>query len=157
VQKDTPNQYTEFTIDFPTSPTWFKSIRMLIVAACTQCGFTDRVAGQVAMAVDEALCNIHRHGYQGEYGRATLTVKTTISPKSSIQIQIEDDAQQMDTELIKSRNLDDVRPGGIGVHLIQTVMDEALWTKREHGGMKLTMHKTITPETNQLHTETSTQ
>ena len=49
---------------------------------------------------------------------------------------------QVDVELIKSRALDDIKPGGLGVHLIQTVMDEATWVKREDGGMKLTMKKT---------------
>ncbi len=132
---------------------------MLIVSASTQCGFADRVAGQIAMAVDEALCNIHRHGYGEEYGRAILEVKTIIHPSPRIEITIKDNAKQVELTQIKSRDLDNVRPGGLGVHLIQTVMDEAVWTKRDEGGMLLTMHKTLavkSPSESKIQSEKST-
>ncbi len=131
------------SIDFPTVPIWFRSIRQLICTATLQSGFTNRESGQIAMAVDEAISNIYRHGYQGsETGRIRLAFLTSRTPEPHICIEIEDDAMQVDVELIKSRALDDIKPGGLGVHLIQTVMDEATWVKREDGGMKLTMKKT---------------
>ena len=133
---------SECKIDFNTSPAWSRAIRLLIGAACQQCGFTSRDAGQVAMAVDEALSNIFRHGYQGSTeGRVRLSYKTTLGPEPSIAIELEDDAIQVDTELIRSRDLDDVKPGGLGVHLIQTVMDTATWERRAEGGMLLSMNK----------------
>jgi anti-sigma regulatory factor (Ser/Thr protein kinase) len=133
---------SEFTIEFTTSPSWFRTIRQLIFTSSTQCGFDTRTAGQIAMAVDEALCNIHRHGYRGTFGSATLHAKATSKKDPRIIIKIYDEAKQVDVLQIKSRNLDEVRPGGLGVHLIQTVMDEAIWTKRDAGGMCLSMSKT---------------
>ena len=133
---------SEFTIEFTTSPSWFRTIRQLIFTSSTQCGFYTRTAGQIAMAVDEALCNIHRHGYRGTFGSATLHAKATSKKDPRIIIKIYDEAKQVDVLQIKSRNLDEVRPGGLGVHLIQTVMDEAIWTKRDAGGMCLSMSKT---------------
>ncbi len=94
------------------------------------------------MAVDEALCNIHRHGYKGELGKAKLQATTHTTPSPNIEITIFDEADQVETTNIKSRDLNEVRPGGLGVHLIQTIMDEAVWTKREACGMSLTMSKT---------------
>jgi len=136
---------SECTIDFPTSPTWFNTIRKLITAAATQCGFSDREAGQISMAVDEALSNIYKHGYMGSAdGRVRFMYKTRVSPSPYISIEIEDNAVQVDRNLIQSRNLDDIKPGGLGVHLIQSVMDDATWTKRDKGGMKLFMSKTAT-------------
>ncbi len=149
MQKDTPKHHSEFTIDFPTSPAWFKTVRMLLLTSATQCGFSERTAGQIAMAVDEALCNIHRHGYKGTFGRAVLTVITTIDPVPRIEICIEDEAEQIDIEQIKSRDLDTIRPGGLGVHLIQTIMDEVQWSKRYEGGMRVTMNKTSVAKANQ--------
>ena len=129
-------------IQFPTSPTWFSTIRHLISAATVQCGFSDRDAGQVAMAVDEALSNIYRHGYNGSSdGRVLLHFSTTVEPHPTITISIEDEAKQVDVDLIRSRDLSDVKPGGLGVHLIQTVMDTASWTKNDECGMKLIMSK----------------
>ena len=134
-------------LEFSTSPTWFRTLRQLITSASMQCGFFERDAGQIAMAVDEALTNIYRHGYHGSTeGRIRLTYKTEISPHPEICIEIEDDATQIDTERIQSRDLSDIKPGGLGVHLIQTVMDKAVWEKRPEGGMKLSMSKQATSQ-----------
>jgi anti-sigma regulatory factor (Ser/Thr protein kinase) len=136
---------SECTIDFQTSPAWFRTIRKLITSAATQCGFSFREAGQVSMAVDEALSNIYRHGYMGSTeGRVRLKYSTFTTPTPKISIEIEDDAIQVDSNLIQSRDLEDIKPGGLGVHLIQTIMNHATWTKRDQGGMKLTMSKTAT-------------
>jgi anti-sigma regulatory factor (Ser/Thr protein kinase) len=64
----------------------------------------------------------------------------------AIRIVIEDEAQQIDPALIRSRDLDEIRPGGLGVHIIKTIMDEAAYEKRSDGkggtgGMRLTMMK----------------
>jgi|TARA_B100000959_G_scaffold266941_1_gene309904 anti-sigma regulatory factor (Ser/Thr protein kinase) len=141
----TRHSTSECTIDFPTSPAWFRTIRKLVTSAATQSGFSNREAGQVSMAVDEALGNIYRHGYMGSTeGRVRFMYKTFTSPSPKILIEIEDDAIQIDSELIRSRDLEDVKPGGLGVHLIQSVMNNATWTKRPKGGMKLSMSKTAT-------------
>jgi hypothetical protein len=49
----------------------------------------------------------------------------------------------VDPTTIKSRDLDEIRPGGLGVHIITEVMDEVRWEKRTDGpiGMRLTMMK----------------
>jgi anti-sigma regulatory factor (Ser/Thr protein kinase) len=115
------------------------------MTASRQCGFTDREAGQISMAVDEALSNIYRHGYHGALdGRVRFYFETNASPQPHIAIEIEDDAKQVDTDLIQSRDLEDIKPGGLGVHLIQSVMSHATWINRSEGGMKLSMSKTAT-------------
>ena len=42
---------------------------------------------------------------------------------STIQFVIEDRARQVPLDRIKGRPLDDIRPGGLGIHLIREVMD----------------------------------
>jgi anti-sigma regulatory factor (Ser/Thr protein kinase) len=135
---------TEFTIDFPISPAWFQTIRRVISTASIQCGFSDRDAGQISMAVDEAMANVHKHGYQfDESGRVTLQVTTHMKPKARIDIQLDDETQNIDLDSIRSRDLADIRPGGLGVHLIQTIMDESSWSIKESGGIRLQLSKTI--------------
>ena len=134
---------TEFTIEFPISPTWFQTIRRLVSTASIHCGFSDRDAGQISMAVDEAMANVHKHGYQFDNsGRVTLQVITHIEPTARIDIQLDDETQDIELDSIRSRDLTDVRPGGLGVHLIQTIMDESNWSIRESGGMRLLLSKT---------------
>lgn len=145
---------SECTIDFPASPAWFQTLRRFIFTAAVQCGFHDRDAGQIAMAVDEALTNIYRHGYQSdEQGRITLQVVTAAIPYPKIDITIDDEAEQVELTTIQSRKLDDVRPGGLGVHLIQTIMDESVWESRDSCGMRLRMSKTCSTNTDtNMHT-----
>ena len=133
---------TEFTIEFPISPAWFQTIRRLISTASIHCGFSDRDAGQISMAVDEAMANVHKHGYQfDKSGRVTLKVITHIEPTARIDIQLDDETQNIELDSIRSRDLADVRPGGLGVHLIQTIMDESNWSIRESGGIRLVLSK----------------
>ena len=147
---------SEFTIEFPISPAWFQTIRRLVSTASIHCGFSDRDAGQISMAVDEAMANIHKHGYQfDKSGRVTLQVTTHIEPTARIDIQLDDETQDIELDSIRSRDLADVRPGGLGVHLIQTIMDESNWSIRESGGMRLLLSKTNKnrAETNALKSE----
>ncbi|MFU8830355.1 MAG: ATP-binding protein, partial [Phycisphaerales bacterium] len=70
-------------------------------------------------------------------------------PKAGgIKLVIEDLAQQVDPDDIRSRSLEEVRPGGLGVHIMREIMDEVRFERRapdETGdrgvGMRLTMIK----------------
>ena len=142
--KDKPIQAkAELTI--PASPAWFGAIRKLIICFSSESGFSSRESGSIALAVDEALSNVHRHGYdRSNTELIELSFETTCATKltpCNIIICIEDRGKQVDIELIRSRDLNKVRPGGLGVHLIQSIMDKATWTHRKNGGMRLVLEK----------------
>lgn len=92
------------------------------------------------MAVDEAAANIIRHAYQDQSGRIRLTCKVA---DASIWLELEDDGVQVPLDSIQPRPLDDVRPGGLGVHLIQQVMENVTWAHRDEGGTRLLMSMPI--------------
>ena len=48
----------------------------------------------------------------------------------------------------RGRELDDVRPGGLGVHLIETAMDEVEYSQPDGGGMEIRLRKYLRGETN---------
>ena len=56
---------------------------------------------------------------------------------------IEDEARQVEPESIKGRDLADIRPGGLGVHIIREVTDLAVYEKRAGAGMRLTIEKYV--------------
>ncbi len=68
-----------------------------------------------------------------------------MSPSPGIEIVIEDDAMQVDPDTIRSRDLDDIRPGGLGVHIIREIMDEVSYARRDRRGMRLTLVKHLHP------------
>ena len=53
--------------------------------------------------------------------------------------------EYVDPSDIKPRDLDDVRPGGLGVHIIVECMDEVTYSPRDGGGTVLTMVKNLRP------------
>ena len=107
-------------------------------------GFAELDCGHIALAVDEALCNIMTHGYEQRMDQPIWLSLWPLDPdggKPGIKIVIEDRAKQIEPEKIRGRELQDVKPGGLGVHVIREVMDEVVYEKRDGGGMRLTMIK----------------
>ncbi len=109
-------------------------------------GFSDHEAHELSLAIDEALANVIKHGYQGAADqpiRITLTSVCSSAGDRGICIVVRDQGCQVDPSTIRSRDLDDVRPGGLGVHIIRTVMDEVEYSCPSGGGMQLRMTKFV--------------
>ncbi len=105
-------------------------------------GFSAEKAAMIMLTIDEALANVIKHGYDGQKGRPIDVLIERVCPEGrvGIRVLIRDSARQVAPETIKSRDLDDVRPGGLGVHLINSLMDEVV--HRPLGqGMELEMVK----------------
>ncbi len=105
-------------------------------------GFDEEEAKMVALTIDEALANVIRHGYDNKPGQPIQVFMSEIRDANGrgIQIVMKDRARKVDPSQIRGRCLDDIRPGGLGVHLMRTVMDEVTHTPAAQG-MILTMTK----------------
>jgi anti-sigma regulatory factor (Ser/Thr protein kinase) len=133
-------------VELRSQPRLLCGARDLVGAIARRCGFDENTSGQIALAVDEALCNVIRHGYDRRPdGRIWLSVWPLEEPgrdPTGIRIVIEDEAKQVEPERIKGRELEDVRPGGLGVYIMNQIMDCVRHEKRERVGMRLVMVKT---------------
>lgn len=130
-------------LEMLSNPIYNAGARELVASVARRLGFSEHQSGQMALAVDEALCNIFRHGYErrGD-GKIWLSLwPTEDEGGGGLRIVLEDEARQVDPAVIKSRDLAEIRPGGLGVHIIQQVMDQAVYERREGAGMRLTMMK----------------
>ena len=139
-------------VEVLSQPRYLSGARALVTAVAKRLGFDETACGQIALAVDEALCNVIRHGYDrrpdGLIWLSIWPIPTEAADEDAqgILIRIDDLAKQVDPQQIKSRALDDIRPGGLGVHTIKEDMDEAVYAQRDGQGMTLTMRKLHTPE-----------
>jgi anti-sigma regulatory factor (Ser/Thr protein kinase) len=128
-------------------PRYLSGARELITAVSRRLGFDETISCQIALAVDEALANVIRHGYASQADRPIWVSLWPLGadPEDAIgvRIMIEDEARQVEPHEIKGRDLEDVRPGGLGVHIIREVMDHAAYEKRDGGGMRLVMEKRL--------------
>jgi sigma-B regulation protein RsbU (phosphoserine phosphatase) len=113
------------------------------VRSCVEaCGCSETPTADIVLAVDEACQNIIRHAYKGD-------------PNGVIELEIHregddlifclhDGAPEIDPSKVKPRDLDDVRPGGLGTHFIRKVMDRAEFLPSPRGaGNLLRMVKRI--------------
>lgn len=97
-------------------------IRNAVRETAVFCGFSERDTGDIVLAVDEACQNVIRHAY-GHEGEGDISIEFRHRPDAMILL-IRDFADPVDISKIKPRDLDDLRPGGLGTHLIGEVMDE---------------------------------
>ena len=133
-------------LEMLSQPRFLSAARAMVQQFAQRLGFPESQCGQVSLAVDEALCNVINHGYaRRDDGRIWMNFwATDHEGHPGLMIVIEDLARQVDPATIKSRNLDDIRPGGLGVHIIREVMDHVRYEQRDGGGMRLVMSKRLT-------------
>ncbi|MDQ1362365.1 MAG: phosphoserine phosphatase RsbU/P [Pseudomonadota bacterium] len=96
----------------------------------------------MVMAINEACMNVIQHAYGArEDGEVILEFW---QDGDDLVIRIHDFAEKVDKQNIKSRDLDDIRPGGLGVHLIHKMMDSVQYLDGTDGaGNMLQMRKRI--------------
>ena len=131
-------------LEIASRPELLSSVRSMVVSFGERAGLDEIESGHFALAVDEALANVIRHGYQSRPdGRIWLSLSSVDEPEPRIRVAIEDEGVQIDPEKIRPRDLDEVRPGGLGVHIIQEVTDHCEFSRREDVGMSLVMEKNV--------------
>jgi len=129
-------------LDILSQPRLLTCVRGLVTHLALRLGFDDGLAGRISLALDEALCNVINHGYERRPdGRIRITIRTEDGPPAALHFVIDDEGKSIDPALIRPRDLDDIRPGGLGVHIIREIMDDVRYEQRPGGGMRLTMSK----------------
>lgn len=123
---------------------FLRVLRSMIEQICTLAGFSKMQSSKIVLAVDEACSNVIRHAYKNEPGRP-IVVTCHIHP-TKLEIILVDQGEAADISRIKPRKLDDIRPGGLGVHIIRTVMDEVHYENIASVGNRLVMAKYLPKE-----------
>lgn len=113
--------------------------RRFIEAWAQYAGFDDITIGQIILAADEAVTNIHRYAYQGEGG--TLRVDVRLED-GYLVVQLRDDGIPCDPAKIQGRALDDLRPGGLGSFLLNAIFDHVHYEPLAKGTI-LTLKKRL--------------
>ncbi len=128
-------------ISIPAKPEYLKIIRAAVNSLCEVKGICKDDLNNVILAVDEACSNIIRHAYGGPTDKP-IQAKINIC-QDKFEIYLRDFGVKADHKKIKPRKLDDVRPGGLGVHFIKSVMDEVIYDNNFDQGNQLKLVKKI--------------
>jgi len=133
---------TLIALSIRSTPDRLRLVRETVGATMNLAECSMDVSRDIVLAVDEALQNVIRHAYGGV---ADGIIDISLSRLGDdIVILVKDEAPTVDAAKIKPRDLDDIRPGGLGTHLITEVMDSVEFLPRsENGGNVLKMVKRI--------------
>ncbi len=120
---------------------YLEPIRLIVRETCDLVELPEERAGEVVLAVQEALANVIRHCYK-DNPDLRIDLCLTLSG-DRLEIRIDDYGRFVDPARFKGRALEDVRPGGLGVHFMRRVMDVVRYEKNAWGGTALTMVKVL--------------
>ncbi len=126
-------------IRLASDPKLLKIVRAGIAHLCDLAGFPEEQRHRATLAVDEACTNIIKHAYGGATDKPILITARLI--ENGIEVVLRDFGAKADLERIKPRELDDIRPGGLGVHLIRSAMDAVVYDNTLPDGNQLTLKK----------------
>lgn len=129
------------SLSVPSDPGYLALVRKNVETFIGPLGFTESQRRKIVLAVDEASSNVIKYGYKGDTEkRIDFTMEAS---KGKLTIKIRDYGETPDPEKIKPRRLDDVRPGGLGTHFLNEVMDSVDYDTGLGVGTLLTLTKKL--------------
>lgn len=127
-------------------------IRTFVREAAASLGADSQSVCSLELAVDEAVCNVITHGYQGQAGMIDLDVARD---GDVVVIRLRDTAPLFDPTRVPAPDLSvppqERRLGGMGVYLIRQSVDEMLYRTTPEGGNELTLKKRLNKEQDDGH------
>lgn len=126
---------------FPADPLALAQMRHRLGDALIGSGASDDDRGALVLALDEAASNVIRHAYRGPCDQQIeLRVERC---GSELRFELRDNAPCIDPTAIKPRDLTEARPGGLGINIIDALMDAWHMEPLPGGGNRLLMRKDL--------------
>jgi len=127
-------------LTFGSDPRHLASVRAAVRRFLSACGYDEMKIELLVLAVDEACTNVIRHAYANcPNNRVHLELQKL---RKEIKITLRDFGKPCDPARIRSRKLEDIRPGGVGVHIISQAFDQVCYAPFARG-TRLTLRKRL--------------
>ena len=119
-----------------SNPKWLSVVRGAVERLTETLGFPAVQVRSITRAVDEALTNIVRHSYGNRpdqpiamyFRRAERGHDGAV--QQGLEILLCDYGSAVDLDKLQERRLEEVRPGGLGLHWIRQAMDTVEFTRK---------------------------
>jgi phosphoserine phosphatase RsbU/P len=126
---------------FPARPEALADMRHRVAEALAVAGVGACERQQLVLALDEAACNVIRHGYGGPCD--DLLSLSVVQHDAELRFELDDGAPCVGPDCLQPRDLGECRPGGLGLNIIDAAMDDWQLAPRPGGGNRLSMRKRI--------------
>jgi len=124
-------------LEINSDPSELKKVREKVEAFCKENQIKVNLL-EIKLAIDEALQNIIRHAYKLDKTKK-ITIKLEKISGDSFKAEIRDYGERVPIDQIKHRALDDIKPGGLGVHFIKSISKEMTYEHKDEAGTLLTL------------------
>lgn len=126
-------------IKISSDPKYLKKVRRKVNQLAKLSGFQKEERYYITLAVNEAVSNIIKHAYHNAKGRPIII--HGFLKEDRLEIVLRDFGIKANSNKIKSRELEDIKPGGLGVHIIKSVMDVVEYDNSIDDGNQLLLAK----------------
>jgi len=127
--------------EFTAQPAELCVMREKVRSVLENLDCTKNCVDRLILAVNEAAMNVIQHAYGEEDGNIQIEV---LSAGHNVVFRLTDFACPIDKNCVKPRDLNDIRPGGLGVHFMREIMDEIRFQEDcEKAGNVLIMRKKL--------------
>jgi len=118
-----------FKLQVPSDPEMLSVVRSAVGQFAAVAGFPEDDCRMITLALDEAMTNIIRHAYDNRHDQA-IEVHGWRSG-DGLEFRLVDHGRSVKPADLRGRPLDEVRPGGLGTHLIAQIMDQVSYQPLE--------------------------
>lgn len=144
------NTFDYVEIRIPAKPQFVSVIRLTISGLAARVGFFYDDIEDMKIAVSEAVTNVVQHAYR-DWDEGEIVIGCALY-KNKMEIMVSDYGNGFNFEEIKSQigpyredeNIISLREGGLGLYLMETLMDEVRVTNE--GGVTVFMTKYVARE-----------
>ena len=124
-------------LEIKSDPAKLKNVRKSVEDFCKENQINIDIF-KAKLAVDEALQNIIRYAYDFDKTK-DIVVKLEKTSENNLKVELRDFGTRVSTSQIKPRELDDVKPGGLGIHFIKSIVKGMNYEHKDDGGTLLTL------------------
>jgi anti-sigma regulatory factor (Ser/Thr protein kinase) len=120
-------------LEFASHPANLRLVRNCVRQFLEGQGFPSSQVDLMVLGIDEACTNIIRHAYHlADDKLITLTLEHY---PNGVRFRLRDYGEQAEAAKVQGRSLDNVRPGGLGLHLMRHAFDQVDYQRRRQGTM----------------------
>lgn len=126
---------------FRADPALLKGVREQVCETLEGIACDRQMSADIVLAISEACMNIIQHAYQGDTsGEIILEI---LDNERQLVVELHDHGCQADPACMQPRDLDDIRPGGLGTHFMRSLMDQCDYARDGQHGNRLRMTRNL--------------
>ncbi|PRO65893.1 anti-sigma B factor RsbW [Alkalicoccus urumqiensis] len=152
------NQSSEvIEMKVPARPEYVGVVRLTVSGVANRLGYSYDDIEDIKIAIAEACTNVVNHAYAQDSEDNTMHVAFTVH-EDHLELMVADHGGAVDVDTLKNRGpvskdepVEDLKEGGLGLFLIETLMDEV--TIQGEAGVIITMTKFLQRDEVEAHVE----